>query len=107
MALGNILGITDSAELARVEEQISKKKAAWLFESGRLDELTPGSFEALSEIHRVLFGEIYDFAGSIRTVNIAKGDFRFAPVCILSHLLSILRKCPSPILMRLLRSTLR
>lgn len=83
MALGNILGITDSAELARVEEQISKKKAAWLFESGRLDELTPGSFEALSEIHRVLFGEIYDFAGSIRTVNIAKGDFRFAPVMYL------------------------
>ena len=56
MALENILGITDSAELARVEEQISKKKAAWLFESGRLDELTPVSFEALSEIHRVLFG---------------------------------------------------
>lgn len=83
MALGNILGITDSAELARVEEQISKKKAAWLFESGRLDELTPGSFEVLSEIHRVLFGEIYDFAGSIRTVNIAKGDFRFAPVMYL------------------------
>lgn len=65
MALGNILGITDSAELARVEEQISKKKAVWLFESGRLDELTPGSFEALSEIHRVLYGEIYDFIGSI------------------------------------------
>ncbi len=83
MALENILGITDSAELARVEEQISKKKAAWLFESGRLDELTPGSFDALSEIHRVLFGEIYDFAGSIRTVNIAKGDFRFAPVMYL------------------------
>lgn len=83
MALENILGITDSAELERVQEQISKKKAVWLFESGRLDELTPGSFEALSEIHRVLFGEIYDFAGSIRTVNIAKGDFRFAPVMYL------------------------
>ena len=83
MALDNILGITDSAELARVEEQISKKKAAWLFESGRLDKLTPGSFEALSEIHRALFGEIYEFAGTIRTVNIAKGDFRFAPVMYL------------------------
>ena len=83
MALENILGITDSAELERVQEQISKKKAVWLFESGRLDELTPGSFEALSEIHRVLFGEIYDFAGNIRTVNIAKGDFRFAPVMYL------------------------
>ena len=94
MALGNILGITDSAELARVEEQISKKKAAWLFESGRLDELTPGSFEALSEIHRVLFGEIYDFAGSIRTVNIAKGDFRFAPVMYLESSVEHIEKMP-------------
>lgn len=94
MALGNILGITDSAELARVEEQISKKKAAWLFESGRLDELTPGSFEALSEIHRVLFGEIYDFAGSIRTVNIAKGDFRFAPVMYLESSVEHNEKMP-------------
>lgn len=94
MALGNILGITDSAELARVEEQISKKKAVWLFESGRLDELTPGSFEALSEIHRVLFGEIYDFAGSIRTVNIAKGDFRFAPVMYLESSVKHIEKMP-------------
>lgn len=94
MALENILGITDSAELARVEEQISKKKAAWLFESGRLDELTPGSFEALSEIHRVLFGEIYDFAGSIRTVNIAKGDFRFAPVMYLESSVEHIEKMP-------------
>lgn len=94
MALENILGITDSAELARVEEQISKKKAAWLFESGRLDELTPGSFEALSEIHRVLFGEIYDFAGSIRTVNIAKGDFRFAPVMYLESSIKHVEKMP-------------
>lgn len=94
MALENILGITDSVELARVEEQISKKKAAWLFESGRLDELTPGSFEALSEIHRVLFGEIYDFAGSIRTVNIAKGDFRFAPVMYLESSVEHIEKMP-------------
>ncbi|MGN0673920.1 MAG: cell filamentation protein Fic, partial [Anaerovoracaceae bacterium] len=63
MALENKLEITDSAELARVEERISKKKAVWLFESGRLDELEAGSFAALSEIHRVLFDEIYDFAG--------------------------------------------
>lgn len=96
MALENILGITDSAELARVEEQISKKKAVWLFESGRLDELTPGSFEALSEIHRVLFGEIYDFAGSIRTVNIAKGDFRFAPVMYLEPSIKHIEKMPQP-----------
>ena len=83
MALDNKFGITDSAELARVEERISKKKAAWLFESGRLDELEAGSFAALSEIHRVLFDEIYDFAGVLRTVNISKGNFRFAPVMYL------------------------
>ena len=94
MALENILGITDSAELERVQEQISKKKAVWLFESGRLDELTPGSFEALSEIHRVLFGEIYDFAGSIRTVNIEKGDFRFAPVMYLEASVEHIEKMP-------------
>lgn len=94
MALENILGITDSAELERVQEQISKKKAVWLFESGRLDELTPGSFKALSEIHRVLFGEIYDFAGSIRTVNIAKGDFRFAPVMYLESSIKHIEKMP-------------
>lgn len=83
MTLENKLGIMDSAELARVEEKISKKKAAWLFESGRLDELNAGSFESLAEIHRVLFEEIYDFAGEIRTVNISKGNFRFAPVMYL------------------------
>lgn len=94
MAPDNIRGITDSAELARVEEQISKKKAAWLFESGRLDELTPGSFEALSEIHRALFGEIYEFAGTIRTVNIAKGDFRFALVMYLESSIKHIEKMP-------------
>lgn len=94
MALDNILGITDSAELARVEEQISKKKAAWLFESGKLDELTPGSYEALSEIHRALFGEIYEFAGTIRTVNIAKGDFRFVPVMYLEPSIKHIEQMP-------------
>lgn len=66
-----------------IPERISKKKAAWLFESGRLDELDAGSFAALSEINRVLFDEIYDFAGVLRTVNISKGNFRFAPVMYL------------------------
>ena len=94
MALDNILGITDSAELARVEEQISKKKAAWLFESGKLEELTPGSYEALSEIHRTLFGEIYEFAGTIRTVNIAKGDFRFVPVMYLEPSIKHIEQMP-------------
>jgi len=83
VALDNKLGITDSAELAREEERISKKKAIYLFESGYLDTLEAGTFKALSEIHRVLFEDIYDFAGKIRDVNIAKSNFRFAPVMYL------------------------
>ena len=94
MALANKLGIADSAELARVEERISKKKAAWLFESGRLDELEAGSFAALSEIHRVLFDEIYDFAGMLRTVNISKGNFRFAPVMYLEASIRHIEEMP-------------
>ena len=94
MVLDNKLGITDSAELARAEEQISKKKAVWLFESGRLDELDAGSFAALSEIHRVLFGEIYDFAGVLRTVNISKGNLRFAPVMYLEASISNIEEMP-------------
>ena len=83
MALENILGITDSVELARVEEKVSKFKAAKLFESGFLDTLKAGSFTALVQIHYFLFGDIYSFAGKIRTLNIAKGNFRFAPVMYL------------------------
>lgn len=94
MALDNKFGITDSAELAKVEERISKKKAAWLFESGRLDELEAGSFAALSEIHRVLFDEIYDFAGVLRTVNISKGNFRFAPVMYLETSIRHIEEMP-------------
>lgn len=94
MALDNKLRITDSAELARAEEQISKKKAAWLFESGRLDELDAGSFATLSEIHRVLFGEIYDFAGVLRTVNISKGNFRFTPVMYLETSIRHIEEMP-------------
>ncbi|MCI9263759.1 MAG: cell filamentation protein Fic [Oscillospiraceae bacterium] len=94
MALENKLGITDSAELARVEEQISKKKAVALFESGRLDELTAGSFHALAEIHRYLFEDIYDFAGKVRDVNLAKGSFRFAPVMYLQAALEHIEAMP-------------
>lgn len=94
MALENKLGITDSAELARVEERISKKKAAWLFESGRLDEFDAGSLAALSEINRVLFDEIYDFAGVLRTVNISKGNFRFAPVMYLKTSIRHIEEMP-------------
>jgi cell filamentation protein len=78
MVLENKKGIEDPIELARTEERISKTKALALFESGLLDTFEVGTFEGLSAIHRYLFEEIYDFAGTIRTVNIAKGGFRFA-----------------------------
>ena len=94
MALANKLGITDSAQLAREEERISKKKAVELFERGVLDTLEAGTFAALSEIHRYLFGEIYDFAGQIRRVNLAKGHFRFAPVLYLRDALRSIEKMP-------------
>ena len=83
MALKNKLHITDSVELARMEEKLSKKKAIALFEEGILDQLEPGTFETLSKIHQYLFEEVYDFAGIVRDVNIAKGNFRFAPVMYL------------------------
>ena len=92
--LENKLGITDSADLARMEEQISKKKAVELFEKGILDKLEAGKFSSLQAIHKYLFDEIYDFAGKIRTVNIAKGIFRFAPVMYLQAALDNIDKMP-------------
>ncbi len=94
MALENKLGLTDSAELAKAEEIISKRKAAELFNSGYLDTLTAGSFKSLAEIHRYLFDEIYDFAGKLRTVNIAKGSFRFASVMYLEEALKSIERMP-------------
>lgn len=94
MALENKLNITDSAQLAREEERISKKKAAELFEKGVLDTLEAGSFSALKAIHKYLFEEIYEFAGKVRTVNIAKGNFRFAPVMYLDVSLENIDKMP-------------
>ena len=94
MVLKNKLGITDSAELHREEERISKKKAVFLYDSGYLDTLTPGTFAALAAIHRVLFEDIYDFAGKIRTVNLAKGNFRFAPVLYLEDAIKNIEKMP-------------
>lgn len=94
MALENKLGITDSAQLTREEERISKKKAAELFENGILDTLKAGSFDALKSIHKYLFEDIYDFAGTVRTVNIAKGNFRFAPVMYLDAALANIDKMP-------------
>lgn len=94
MALENKLGITDSAELAREEEKISKKKAVWLFESGTLDTLPVGTFSDLQTIHKCLFEDIYDFAGKLRTVNIAKSNFRFAPLMYLEAALANIDKMP-------------
>ena len=94
MVLENKLKITDSAELARQEEKISKKKALELFEKGILDSLQPGTFKALSEIHKYLFDDIYLFAGEIRNVNIAKGNFRFVPVMYLRQALEHIEKMP-------------
>ena len=94
MALENKLGITDSAELAREEERISKTRAIELFETDFLSSLTPGTFDALSKIHSFLFSDIYEFAGKIRTVNIAKGNFRFAPIMYLNAALENIEKMP-------------
>ncbi len=94
MVLENKLGITNSADLAKEEERISKTKAVKLFESGYLDNLEAGKFESLSEIHKYLFDDIYSFAGEIRTVNIAKGGFRFAPVIYLKSALEYIDCMP-------------
>lgn len=94
MALENKLGITDSSALAREEEKISKKKALELFETGYLDTLAAGTFESLSLIHKYLFDEIYEFAGKMREVNIAKGNFRFAPLMYLQAALDNIDKMP-------------
>ncbi|SHJ28997.1 protein adenylyltransferase Fic [Hespellia stercorisuis] len=94
MALKNKLDITDSSELAREEERISKKKALQMFENGYLDTLNAGTFKALSEIHKYLFEDIYEFAGQIRDVNIAKGNFRFAPVMYLAVSIENVEKMP-------------
>ncbi len=94
MVLENKLNITDSAELARVEEKISKAKAMELFEKKLLDTFEVGTFSGLKKIHSYLFGDIYNFAGNMRTVNIAKGNFRFAPVMYLEAALKNIDNMP-------------
>lgn len=94
MALENKLGIKSSAELAREEERISKKKAVELFENGMLENLEAGKFQTLCEIHKYLFDDIYDFAGKIRTVNLSKGNFRFAPLIYLETAIKNVDKMP-------------
>lgn len=94
MALKNKLGITDSLELARAEERISKTRALELFEKGLLDSFENGTFRGLAQIHEYLFSDIYDFVGKIRTVNLAKGGFRFAPVLYLHDALERISQMP-------------
>ena len=94
MVLENKLGITNSAELAREEERISKIRAIELFETDFLSTLRSGTFDTLLKIHKFLFSDIYDFAGKIRTVNIAKGNFRFAPLMYLNVALENIEKMP-------------
>lgn len=92
MALENKLGISSSAELADIEEKLSKKRAIEMYESGFLDTLTVGTFDSLSKIHEYLFSDIYFFAGEIRKVNISKGNFRFAPLMYLGESLKNIDK---------------
>lgn len=97
MILYNKLGITEPAELARVEEKISKQKAVSLFENDLLENFEVGTFEGLSAIHKYLFEDIYEFAGKLRTVNISKGNFRFAPVMYLQAALDNIDQMPQSI----------
>lgn len=94
MTLENKLGITSSAKLATQEERLSKKRALELFESGMLDKLEPGTFKTLQVIHKQLFMDIYDFAGKVRSVNIAKGGFRFVPAMYLLDALKQIERMP-------------
>lgn len=94
MSLDNKLGISDSFKLANEEEKISKKKALEMLQTGFLDSLQAGSLEALIQIHKYLFEDIYEFAGQLRTVNIAKGNFRFAPAIYLNEALKSIEKMP-------------
>ena len=94
MILDNKLNITDPAELAREEERISKTKAKEMFETGFFDKLEVGTFESLKQIHKYLFADLYDFAGKIRKVNIAKGNFRFTPLSFLEESIKKIEQMP-------------
>ena len=94
MILENKLNITDQAELVREEERISKTYAKAMFETGYLNTLEAGTFETLKKIHKYLFEEIYEFAGELRKVNIAKGNFRFTPIAYLEESIRNIEKMP-------------
>lgn len=94
MVITNKLGITDSPTLAREEERISKKSATRLFEQNLLNNMSSGTWTTLQDIHKVLFQDIYDFAGELRTVNISKGNFRFVPVMYLAEAIKTIESMP-------------
>lgn len=94
MALDNKLGLTEQADLAREEERLSKTRAIELFERNMLEAMDPGTFDSLSKIHAHLFGDVYDFAGQIRTENISKGSFRFAPILYLEDYIATIERMP-------------
>lgn len=94
MVTSNKLGITDSPTLAREEERISKKSATRLFEQNLLNNMSSGTWTTLQDIHKILFQDIYDFAGELRTVNISKGNFRFVPVIYLSEAVKTIESMP-------------
>ena len=94
MILQNKLGLTNEAELARAEEKLSKTRALELYDTGLLDTFEVGTFKGLAAIHKYLFGDVYEFAGQMRTVNIAKGNFRFAPLMYLEAALGNIDKMP-------------
>ena len=94
MVITNRLGIADSPTLAREEERISKKAATTLFEKNLLNDMPSGTWTTLQKIHTILFQDIYDFAGTLRTVNIAKGNFRFVPVMYLAEAVKTIEDMP-------------
>ena len=94
MTLGNKLGLTDAIELAHAEERLTKKRALELYDKKILDQYEVGTFAGLQQIHGYLFQDVYEFAGKMRTVNIAKGNFRFAPVLYLDEALKSIDKMP-------------
>ena len=94
MVITNRLGITDSPTLAREEERISKKSATTLFEKNLLNDMPSGTWTTLQRIHTILFQDIYDFAGALRSVNIAKGNFRFVPVMYLAEAVRTIEDMP-------------
>ena len=94
MVITNRLGIADSPTLAREEERISKKAATTLFEKNLLNDMPSGTWTTLQRIHTILFQDIYDFAGALRSVNIAKGNFRFVPVMYLAEAVRTIEDMP-------------